>query len=203
MLLEEFADCPIFEKSLKTYTQSDPVTRFNNKQSSSLTTAEFPNVITALIPQEEAKALAQKLTEHLKQSWTQIGNKIRQHIKTQVIEYLKNDSKRTNFWLEFISQLPQNADKDTYLRDLEKWQQHGCWEWNKLWDAQLNYSWETYWAVMPLGSPTRELAIDKGSNSQFDSSWKEEQEAIAPSRSQRTPTAAEEATYHSLNVGTW
>lgn len=56
---------------------------------------------------------------------------------------------------------------------------------------------------MPLGSPTRELAIDKGSNNQFDSSWKAEQEAIAPSRFQRTPTTAEQATYHTLNVGTW
>lgn len=204
LLLEEFADCPTFEQSLKKYTQSDPVTRFNNKQSTSLTTAGFPNVITALIPQDEAKALAQRLTAHLKQSWTEIGNKIRQHIKTQVIEYLKDDNKRENFWLEFASELPSNADKDTYLRDLEKWQQHGCWEWNKLWDAQLNHSWETYWAVMPLGSPKRELAISKDSNSQFDCTWKAAQENNAPSRSQQPiPTAAEEATYHSLNVGTW
>jgi len=202
LIVQEY---PSFNQSFQKYTGAEPVSRFNQKQSSSLSTAGFPNVITALVPgQEAAKALAQKLAEHLKQEWTSIGENTRKHIKNQVIQYLSDDEKRQKLWEEFASELPPTADFNSYERDLEKWQQHGCWEWKQLWDAQLNHTWETYCTAVPLGNPEQELVIHKDHLGNFDATWKEAQEAIAPSRfDQFIPTPAEEKVYDTLNVGTW
>jgi CRISPR-associated protein Cmr2 len=201
LILQEF---PSFQQSFEDYT-GNPVTRFNDKESTSLSTAGFPNVITALVPgKAAAEALGKQLAEQLKQEWTEIGKKVREDIKKQVIAYLSDGERRQNLGEEIVSELPKGTDENPYWRDLEKWRQHGCWEWNKLWDAQLDNTWESYWAAVPLGNPDFEVAIDKDANGNFDTEWKEATEAIAPSRlEQPTPTSAEETVYKTLNVGTW
>ena len=200
LIVQEF---PIFRESFCTYTNNAPANRFNRKQSTSLTTAGFPNVITALVPGKQAASLlAEELTEQLKKEWTTLGKTVREHIKSQVIQYLGDDNSREELWEAIASELPPNIDVTPYLRDLKKWQQHGCWEWNKLWDAQLNNTWESYWTAIPLGNPEQQLMIDT-EEAEY-SQWKEAQNAIAPTRfNQSIPTTAEEQSYSTLNVGTW
>jgi CRISPR-associated protein Cmr2 len=33
-----------------------------------------------------------------------------------------------------------------------------CWEWNKLWEAQIEKTGETHWTAMPLGNPDQPLS---------------------------------------------
>lgn len=173
---------------------TDPVSLFNQSQSTSLSTAGFPNVITVLVPgKEAAKELGKELNEQLVKEWQAIAHPIRFNIKTKVIE-----------WLTQPNNLKSLEATDADLRDLQKWQQHGCWEWNKLWDAQINNTWESYWTAVPLGNPDQELVISKGENDIFNPDWIEATEAIAPSHPEHhTPTEAEKQVYRSLNVGTW
>jgi len=180
--------------------QSDttPVTRFQDRQSTSLSTAGFPNTITVLVPgKEAAEQLGKELKEMLKKEWQDIAKKVREDIKAKVIKWLKIQSNRN-----IISDLGFNTPADN--RDLEKWQQPGCWEWNHLWEAQIDNSWEAYWTAVPLGDSNQELSIREEENGTFNNDWKQAQEAIAPSRSdQSTPTQPEEQYYDTLNVGTW
>jgi len=184
----------VFSKSFEKYSldESDPVSRFNEKQSTHLTTAGFPNVITALVPgKAAAKDLGKKLKDQLREEWSKIAQEVRSDIKTRAIAWLTDPHNLESF--EFTE-----ADE----RDLQKWQQHGCWEWNKLWDAQIDNTWESYWTAIPLGNPSVDLQIYKGEG--FDPNWIAAIEAIAPSRNQQTtPTEAELSIYKQLNVGTW
>ncbi|MBD2772612.1 type III-B CRISPR-associated protein Cas10/Cmr2 [Iningainema tapete] len=182
----------------------DPVGRFQNKKSTSLSTAGFPNVITVLVPGEKAaKDLGDKLAQKLRCEWKQIAYKLRSEIKQQVKNFLKNPEKQEQR-SAILAEFP-DADRHACERDLEKWLSGGCWEWNKLWDAQISNTWESYWTAVPLGNPDEELVTTKKDNQGcFDNIWKEAQEAIAPSRNaQPTPTKAEEIAYRTLNVGTW
>ena len=185
--------------------KGDPVSRFEDKRSTILSTAGFPNAIAVLVPgQEAANPLGEKLAERLKAEWAEIAKRVRQDIKQQVIQYLRNsDSQKLGKVIDAV--LPnKDDDSSPYWRDLEKWQQHGCWEWNKLWDAQINNTWESYWTAVPIGNPDRKVKIHRDSQKKFDDTWIRDQEAIAPSRSEEPiPTAAEEEIYETLNVGTW
>jgi CRISPR-associated protein Cmr2 len=180
---------------------SDPVSKFKVKQSTSLSTAGFPNVITAIVPGEAAaKELGEKLNNCLKEEWRQIANNIRTDIKTKFIEYL--DRERSTKIQEIIKNNFQEFDREACEKDVKNWQQPGCWEWNKIWDAQIEKTWESYWTAVPLGSPDRELKI-KNSADNYQK-WKENQQAIAPTRFQSAfPTEAEEQVYQEFNVGTW
>ncbi|MHC5729582.1 MAG: type III-B CRISPR-associated protein Cas10/Cmr2, partial [Nostoc sp.] len=64
---------------------ADPVSRFDNSQSTSLSTAGFPNVITALVPgKKAAEALGKELSAQLTKEWEAIAHPIRSNIKTKV-----------------------------------------------------------------------------------------------------------------------
>jgi CRISPR-associated protein Cmr2 len=182
---------------------TNPISRFqDDKQSTSLSTAGFPNVITALVPgKKAAEELGKILAKELRTEWNAIAHRVREHIKQQVRAWLvdpKNQEKREDILKEF-----PESDHNACQEDLRKWQQGGCWEWNKLWDAQINNTWETYWTAVPLGNPDQELLIQKNNNC-FQQAWKQAQNAIAPSRGEQIiPTLAEELAYDTLNVGTW
>jgi len=196
LIVKEYPDFAAYFERFQ--EDKNPVSRFKEKQSTSLSTAGFPNVITALVPgKKQAEELCKKLSEQLREEWKEIADKVREKIKEQVIKFLNNSNITDQILQEFPS-----ADHSACKRDLEQWKQHGCWEWNKLWDAQISNTWETYWTAVPLGHPGQALEIEKSSG-KFNN-WKISQEAIAPSRQNQTiPTQAEEKVYNSLNIGTW
>lgn len=172
------------------------------KESSSLRTAGFPNIITAVVPgQDAAKQLGSLLKHKLRQSWCEIGAKIKQDIKQRVTEQLKEPEDYQRIWANIKATLAPGTDVEPYVRDLKQWQQDGCWEWNKLWDAQLQHTWESYWTAIPLGAPHDEgLSTAKTSSQFFD--WKQAQQQLAQSPL-LIPTTVEEALFDRFNVGTW
>ena len=181
-----------------------PVGRFDNGISTSLSTAGFPNVIMALVPgKEAARELGEKLRKCLIEEWSDIAKKVREDIKKRTIEFLKdtkNQQKIDEILLkEFLS------EQEICKRDLKKWQigHHGsCWEWNKLWEAQIEKTWETYWTAMPLGNPEQPLTINPTEENYQQ--WKQAQNVIAPPHlAESLPTTAEENLYEQINTGTW
>lgn len=181
-----------------------PVGRFDNGISTSLSTAGFPNVIMALVPgKEAARELGEKLKKCLIEEWSEIAKKVREDIKKRTLEFLKdtkNQQKIDEILLkEFLS------EQEICKRDLKKWQigHHGsCWEWNKLWEAQIEKTWETYWTAMPLGNPEQPLTINPTEENYQQ--WKQAQNAIAPPHlAESLPTTAEENLYEQINTGTW
>ncbi|MBC6420294.1 MAG: type III-B CRISPR-associated protein Cas10/Cmr2 [Hormoscilla sp. SP5CHS1] len=197
LILRKFPNHVAFQNVFSNYSNGKtPVYRFNSGTSTSLSTAGFPNVITALVPgQDAAKELGKDLGKRLREEWQSIAEKVREHVKFEVMEWAKNTDNFLNKWY---------ADSSDEVREqiefeLKKLRQGGCWEWNKLWSAQIENTWQSYWTAVPLGNPEQALQIDFP----FDPDWKENTEKIAPSRSGPTPTEAEEKAYKTLNVGTW
>lgn len=180
-----------------------PVSRFLSQQSTSLSTAGFPNVITAIVPgKSAAEALGKHLSHYLTETWFAIAHRVREDIKQQVIAFLQ-DPANLDQQTKIIEEFPP-SDRPACQRDLQKWQHPSCWEWNKLWDAQIHHTWEPYWTAVPLGHPDHPLIISKTNPHHFDPNWKHQQNAIAPSRgNQSIPTPAEEQAYDTLNAGTW
>ncbi|NEO72186.1 type III-B CRISPR-associated protein Cas10/Cmr2 [Moorena sp. SIO3H5] len=209
LMIQEF-DQPevndtIFRDSFQQYylDELDPVSRFDDNKSTSLSTAGFPNIITAVVPgKEAAETLGKELTDKLTEEWKAIAEQVREHIKQKVISWLneyQNQQKREEILQDF-----SDADYKACQRDLKKLEQPGCWEWNTLWHAQIESSWQPYWTAVPLGNPDQPLVITRNDQETFDSKWKDAQKAIAFSRSgQKIPTEAEEKAFHTLNVGTW
>jgi CRISPR-associated protein Cmr2 len=97
------------------------------------------------------------------------------------------------------------SEQEICKRDLKKWQigHYGsCWEWNKLWEAQIEKTWETYWTAMPLGNPEQPLTINPTEENYQQ--WKQAQNVIAPPHlAESLPTTAEENLYEQINTGTW
>ncbi|MGL4498161.1 MAG: type III-B CRISPR-associated protein Cas10/Cmr2 [Planktothrix sp.] len=186
-----------------------PVQRFEQQTSTSLSTAGFPNVITAIVPGKlAAEKLGKQLSQHLTTLWCRIAYQVRDEIRSSTLAYL-NDSRHQEKLEELVKEFAQseklskNPDNPN-RQDLEKWKTQSCWEWNKLWQAQTYYTWEPYWTAVPLGNPTKPLFIESPQLSPFDAEWIKAQEEIAPSRHQQpTPTDAENLAYEKLNVGTW
>ncbi|MEZ2339577.1 type III-B CRISPR-associated protein Cas10/Cmr2 [Microcoleus sp.] len=187
---------------------SDPVGRFEKGTSTSLSTAGFPNVITGIVPgKEAAKELGEKLCNHLKEQWQGIALKVRSHIRESVIGYLSE--REINQVLndlangEPVSDSPDNPNR----RDLQRWVQRSNWEWGKLWDAQIDHTWEPYWTAVPLGHPKQQFSVQAAVGTRFHDQhdqWIANQETVAPSRNeQQTPTEAENHAYKELNIGTW
>jgi CRISPR-associated protein Cmr2 len=183
----------------------NPVERFTDKISTSLSTAGFPNAITVLVSGEaEAKQWGKCLTQTLTEEWVKIGTEVKNHIRNQVIEFL---DKQTPEALENILKevFPEFENTPTalepYRRELQLLKRQCCWEWNKLWEAQLNYTWEPYWTAIPLGNPENALAINKA-NGTFDSAWVDSQTEIAQPLVD-LPAKFEEQFYTYFNVGTW
>lgn len=191
---------PAFKEFFKVAEQSseliDPVSLFNRHESASLSTAGFPNTITALAPsKEKAIALGQALQQALKDTWCEIAKQVREHIKSRVIEHL-SDKGFDEAWKTLKDLFPE-SEHDTYQAELRKYQQHGCWEWNKLWNVQIDNTWQPYFVAVPLGHP--ENVFEAASSNQ---DWIDQQNAIALAR-EPLPTEAERQAYQKLNVGTW
>ena len=133
-----FQKYPEFQGAFNNYIKGDPVSKFNDNRSASLNTAGFPNLVTAVLPgKEAAKELGEKLTEKLKNDWIDIGIKVREVIKKEVIDFASKPQKREDFWKDNSKDF---LDLENYKRELEKWQHGGNWEWNNLWETQLNLS---------------------------------------------------------------
>lgn len=195
--------------------QKTPVERFNDRGSTSLSTAGFPNVITALVPgKESAVELGNDLAKKLKAEWLEIGKKVRNDIRdrvsTEAADILNNDQQWEEFWAEVQDGLPDSEAEAPYRSDLEKWRsqenQHGntthpCWEWCKLWDAQLENAWEPYWAAVPLGDSDLPLEVSKA-NTAFNDTWKKAQHDLSQAWI-TIPSEAEEHAFDKLNVGSW
>lgn len=192
---------PDFNSYFRRYTGNTPNTgktpkeRFKNKQANSLSTAGFPNIIVALVPgQEKASKLGEDLGKHLKIIWTEIGDKVKDKIREQIIETLRTDRER--IWSEIEAEFPIES-QPIYERELEKWLHKANWEWNKLWQMQLENTWEIYWTIVPLGNPSGDLSIDS-----LNEEWLQQQKELSQSR-QPIPTPAERELYKYFNVGTW
>ena len=175
----------------------DPVAQFESFASHSLSTAGFPNAITALVPGKgSAIALGKTLKEELRKIWQEIAKQVRDDIKRTVRENLSGQNfERT--WEKCEPLFPE-AERDLYKKELQQLQQQGCWEWNKLWDAQIDNTWQPYFVAVPLGNPDCPSACENTE----DNAWIDQQNAIALPRT-CIPTPAEQAAYNQLNVGTW
>lgn len=115
----------------------------------------------------------------------------------------KNEAELEQAWLKMeIS--PDKLIKVQKSRDIKKtlqdFYQGGNWEWNQLWDVQINNTWETYFVAVPLGSPEQPLEIEQG-NDQLQA-WINSQNQIAQPIID-LPSPAEEPAYEKFNVGSW
>ncbi|MCP6761227.1 MAG: type III-B CRISPR-associated protein Cas10/Cmr2 [Fischerella sp. CENA71] len=183
----------------------NPVERFTDKISTSLSTAGFPNAITVLVSgKAEAQQWGKYLKETLTEEWVKIGTEVKSHIRTQVIEFLDKQTPKEleNILKEVFPEFENTpAALEPYRRELQLLKRQCCWEWNKLWEAQLNYTWEPYWTAIPLGNPEQALAIDK-INGIFEQPWIDCQTEIAQPLVD-LPDKFEKQFYTYLNVGTW
>ncbi|MFE4108658.1 type III-B CRISPR-associated protein Cas10/Cmr2 [Almyronema epifaneia] len=208
----EFAD--VLKTMFKTIgDQKTPVERFTDGLSTSLSTAGFPNVITALVPGlGAAKELGDELADVLQAEWIAIGEKVRDHIRHKVSQEAAAilDNQWDAFWTEIKEGLPKGEPSKPYKSDLSKWrsqrnqhnqQTYPTWEWCKLWDVQLKNAWEPYWAAVPLGDPNQPLSVSKA-NGQFEAAWKNAQSELSQAWVE-IPSTAEEHTFDTLNVGSW
>jgi CRISPR-associated protein Cmr2 len=189
---------------------SDPVTRFKDKTSTSLSTAGFPNVITAIVPgKQAAENLGNHLSKHLNTLWRRMAYQVRDEIRSSTIAYLNNPTSRTDLdnlcdQLAQVEGVVSNSEPNPNQQELERWKQQPLWEWKHLWNAQIYHSWEPYWTAVPLGNPENPLEIYSPPPAHFDGQWIKHQETVAPSRpDQPTPMPVEDELYEWLNVGTW
>lgn len=97
----------------------DPVGRFHDKKSTSLTTAGFPNVITVLVPgKDAAEGLGKKLGEVLRNEWKAIADNVRSDIKNRV---MKTDEQK--LWDVIAPEFSSSDETNPYRSELQKWQQ--------------------------------------------------------------------------------
>jgi CRISPR-associated protein Cmr2 len=189
-----------YPKFKEYFKRGDPVSKFDKRESNSLSTAGFPNIIVALAPgKEAAEALGKELTAELEKLWIEIGQKVRSEVRTTVIDKLKKD--KESIWKTVTADMPEET-KDALSKEFDKWQQESNWEWNKLWDAQLGNTWERYWTAIPLGDPDKDLTVEINKTGIVYKGWKQAQKDLSQSRSP-LPNGAEEGVYPTLNVGTW
>lgn len=234
LILTKYSD---FEASFKDIGDGrTPVGRFDccdhAERSHSLSTAGFPNVITALLPgKAAAENLGKLLDETLTQEWIKIGFNVHDDVREILSQYCcdalhpegKSNKDREipipawdTLWQEFSKTLPTGTKRDPYDADIKKWQPdqndsqekrlYSNWKWKKLWKYQLDYSWEPYWVAVPLGCPNSDgqaLPLSiKKEKDRFDTSWIDAQNLISNCR-QTLPAPAEVHLYDQLNVGTW
>ena len=178
-----------------------PVTRFENKESTSLATAGFPNVITALVPgKTEAEKLGKELIDFLQKEWKSIAEKVRNDIKKTVINEIETDDKLDVLWSKISDEF--NLEYREELLKLRK-NKGTCWTWRTLWEAQIDRTWEPYWTAVPLGDPDTNLMIVNQQDVTY-TNWENSQNRLANSRIQpQIATDAEKQLYQYFNVGTW
>lgn len=179
----------------------------------SLRVAGFPNYMTVIVSgKDEAIAWQRKLETALKNRWLELGRGVRQCIKSNVRtylrEYLNEGDRRETVYAEICE---QPADR----RDLELLKQGdgGEWQWNALWEAQLNHTWETHTAAMPLGHP--DFPLEVSIHDPRADQWIAAQETITQSRQPtvnlhqiraNSPVTSDSATTipeTTINVGIW
>jgi CRISPR-associated protein Cmr2 len=187
----------------KLHSGKTHVERFNEKISTSLSTAGFPNMITVLAPgKDAAKQLGKDLTDKLREEWLNIGEAVRKDIHEKVTQYLKDlSSTEEEALLTELASESNESERESHKKDIEKLKKDCCWAWNNLWNAQLRHTWEPYWTAVPLGVPDTNLSIDKKDNA-FDQEWIDNLDNIAQSLN-KIPSLAEISAYDTLNVGTW
>jgi CRISPR-associated protein Cmr2 len=186
----------------------DPVSRFHERSSTSLSTAGFPNTLTLLAgSKEETIKIGEALAKRLSDRWKEIANQVKEDIKHRVSDYV---SKNYDQIVERLRQLNFFNPEDIapYLRELQHYTQPGCWEWNKLWEAQINHSWEPYFVVVPLGHPGPDTPLQILTEAADVEEWIEAQNILMRAKQNeqgqyRFPSQAEKEAYRSLNVGTW
>ncbi|MEM9543057.1 MAG: type III-B CRISPR-associated protein Cas10/Cmr2 [Cyanobacteria bacterium P01_E01_bin.42] len=204
LLLKKYSD---FAATFKVLGDRNPADRFKSKASSSLATAGFPNTISILIPAKDVEAIGKDLETQLTAEWCKIAETVRSDIRCKTIEFLQNNSiEKLIADLAASEGIQENRETNPNRRDIEQWKKPSCWEWNRLWEMQIENAWEPYWTAVPLGHPDskRHLSVFGKVGEEFDKDWKQAQENIAPSRyDQPTPTRAEDLAYTELNVGTW
>jgi CRISPR-associated protein Cmr2 len=197
-LIQEY---PEFREKFQ-QSDNDPTAKFqNNPESQSLSTAGFPNVITVLVPnQKSATELGKKLDNFLKMRWLEMSQKVRGCIKSQVIKLLDNENKIEEIWNDISDEFPNSGASDL-KKELRQFHQQGCWEWNKLWDVQIENTWETYFVAVPFGHPEKPLEIDTTNlNKDQRQDWIKLQNEIARPIID-LPSQAEQQAYTKLNVG--
>ena len=200
-LLKEYPEWKIFFQNIQQGT--DPIDRFNNRSSTSLSTAGFPNTLTVLVPSKaEALELGKTLSNNLKAHWAEIAVHVREDIKTKVSSHISKNLE--TLWNELENEFDNPISPNPYRKELEQYKQPGCWEWNPLWEAQIGHTWEPYYIAVPLGHPDADkpLQIPIHSNSADIEIWINAQNNIAQPKV-TLPSAAEKTVYQYLNVGTW
>ena len=218
LLLKRYPD---FQADFHKYEGTDPISKFWNQDNppQSLCTAGFPNFITVLVgSKEEAIKLGKDLEKKLKNHWQEMAWKVREDIKSRFRNKIADDDKLNKVLQkiekDLLGENPSEEAKEELKKELIKLRQPGCWEWNGLWDAQINHTWETYFVAVPLGNPEQDLQVQINSDNQKE--WIEGQNQIAdiritqqnhdpqnPNYQKSIPTAAELNAYDSLNVGIW
>ena len=191
---------PINEFTNNFLDKKTPSDRFEDGTSTSLATAGFPNVITALVPgKAEAEALGKELSDFLKTEWQQIAEKVRHEIQTEFRNFIsdKNEEELDELW----NRIGQEFPSELYRGELLQLITPSNWTWRSLWQAQIDHTWEPYWTAVPLGDPDRRLSI---SNDNDFETWQDSQNNLAKSRIQPSiATPAEIELYDEFNVGTW
>ncbi|UFP94661.1 type III-B CRISPR-associated protein Cas10/Cmr2 [Gloeobacter morelensis] len=179
----------------------DPVERYSEAKTNSLTTAGFPNIIVALAPGKQAAAdLAGQLKEELAALWQTTGHNVRDAIKSRILAKLQSATERDRLWRMLVAEGGIDAQDPQLRRQFDNWQRPSCWEWSKLWDAQLERTWDSYWVAMPLGDANQPLTSNRN-----NSGWIAAQQSFARTdrKDGQIPTPAEQSAYYYLNVGTW
>lgn len=209
LILQKYPD---FASSFNNFTDiKEPKTYL--AESTSLRTAGFPNVITALVPGKDVQKLGEELGQKLRAEWQAIAVKVREHIKQCGIEKLQDETisaiaakfARLDSSKEEDNPYYQELNKLT-CQELKKLKQHSNWTWNHLWDAQIENTWETYWTAVPFGHPNKDLQIDltSGISTEQITDWEQAQNQVAqPKQTETIPNEIEEKFYDILNVGTW
>lgn len=146
-LLQKYPD---FEPYFEEFGIPKPV-EAQGQPSSSLVTAGFPNVITALIPEQDKDMIGKELQDHLRETWLNLGKNVREAIKTKV-----RSGYEDCHWIAHIeawidTQFPA-AEQEELKKEFLSWQQGGRWEWNALWQAQLENFGKATGSLCPLGS---------------------------------------------------
>jgi len=196
LLLQKYPDFAAYFEHLQ---MQNPVTAFQTKASASLVTAGFPNVITALIPAQDKDTIGHELQEHLRQTWLSIGTKVREAIKGRVRSLYEEAASVAQIEAWIAQEFPPPLQAELQ-KEFHSWQQGGRWEWNALWQVQLEHFWESYWIALPLGDPEQSLACWRGAPTYPQ--WKRAQTVLANSEP-TLPTEVEEKVYATINVGTW
>ncbi|MCC2694870.1 type III-B CRISPR-associated protein Cas10/Cmr2 [Nodularia sp. LEGE 04288] len=211
---------PDFKADFQKYQKTDPISKFENQDnlSQSLSTAGFPNVITVLVPgKDEAMQLGQELKNTLNQHWQEMAYKVRDDVKNTVREKIADEDALKDVWKEIKEEFKDGESEEIYLAELRKLRQAGCWEWNSLWLAQIQHTWESYFVAVPLGNP--DTTLETNTNPELTKEfleWIKAQNEIAdiptiqPDDDQENlqsplmiPTKAELNAYNIVNVGTW